>query len=158
MAFFPTISVILLLTASIVGSTALAAEATTQRSAPPKLFGNALVDYTAASEYTQAHYDLHNYFGGTNSIREEPIYDARQGVLTKDGKVQACSLDECGFQSFKSPTNVQNFEDLNEVRSVYLEELRSLIPKALSVDPDEIESIAFWNPVLRGEEVPTNGC
>jgi hypothetical protein len=147
----------LLLTIVLLQSNLLIDALSSSSTASLKQIGRALVDYTAASEYVQSHYHLPFYFGTNNDgvVREEIVYDARQGVLsTKDGVGKPALLDECGFELFRSPTSVVNFSDMNQVRSRYLPELaRSLIPQALGIDHEEIDSITFWHPMLRGEEL-----
>jgi hypothetical protein len=81
-------------------------------------------------------------------------------------------LDECGFELFHSPTKMSNFRNLTELKQIYEPELRNLISKALVLTASDVNdgddcdantekeqqqqilSIHFWHPVLRGEEVP----
>lgn len=119
----------------------------------PKLVGHAQVDYSAASEFIETHYHIPNYFGNETTVRLEPIFDARSGVVTKVGTIVAPlgSMKECGFCLLDAPTKVENFEDLSQIQSTYLAEMKELILLALQIDSSDIESIVFWHPMLRGE-------
>jgi len=120
-----------------------------------KLVANSQVDYSAAAEFIEEHYHIPNYFGGEGTVRSEPIFDARDSVVTKDGKIVAPlgAMHDCGFCLIDAPTEVENFEDLSQVQSTYLKEMAEWIPQALQIDKDEIESIIFWHPMLRGESI-----
>lgn len=130
-------------------ATAFAAPATL-----PKVLETADVDYSAASEFIEEHYHIPDYFG-KETVRAEPIYDARDGVVKRNGDIVTPlgAMKGCGFCLMEAPTTVENFDDLSEVRSTYLEEMRKLIPQALEIDIDDIESIIFWHPMLRGESM-----
>lgn len=126
----------------------------------PKLLGQATIDYSGASEFIEEHYSISNYFGADPTRREEPIFDAREGVLVsssdQDGGVSHLhvpSLQNCGFACIEAPTDVQDFEDLEQVQRIYAKELKELIPRALEVDPGQVESISFWHPMVRGEAI-----
>jgi hypothetical protein len=125
-------------------------------SSPLKPVGFAFVDYSTATEYVEEHYNIPKYFG-EELRRNEPIFNARQGVLEyTDGhqiKVAPPSLDKCGFQLFSAPTQVQNYQSLKEIQLHYVDELKTLIPRALGVLAQNIESITIWHPTLRGEEI-----
>ena len=132
--------------------------------------GTALIDYTTANEFIEEHYRIPDYFG-EDERRVEPVYDIRKGVFsylkTKNDsgddddtssssssiQLEPAKLDDCGFQVFTAPTKVQDFEDLQDVQANYIQELQDLIPKALGVTQDEVESLVLWHPTLRGEEL-----
>ena len=119
-----------------------------------KPMGSAIVDYSTATEFIEEHYNIPLYFG-EQIQRKESIYDGRKGVVVdhKNMYGSAAKLDECGFQLFKAPTQVSNFEDMNEVQKYYINELENLIPKALGVTQEDIEKLVLWHPTLRGEEI-----
>jgi hypothetical protein len=119
----------------------------------PKLLGTADVDYSAASEFIEEHYHIPGYFGN-GTVRVEPIFDARHGVLKENGEIVTPSgaMKGCGFCLMEAPTKVESFDSLSNI-PIYLEEMRRLIPQALEIDRDEIESIFFWHPMLRGESI-----
>jgi hypothetical protein len=123
----------------------------------PKLLGTTEVDYSAASEFIDEHYHIPGYFGneGEGTVRAEPIFDARHGVVKENGEVVTpCgAMKGCGFCLIEAPSKVENFDSLSDVSTTYLEEMRRLIPQALDVDKDEIERIIFWHPMLRGESI-----
>lgn len=123
----------------------------------PLPLGTAKVDYSAASEYIEEHYHIPGYFsnGSASIVRTEPIFDARGGVIMENGEIAIPlgSMKGCGFCLMDASTQVENFDDLLEVKSTYIDEMRELIPRALNIDKDEIETIVFWHPMLRGESV-----
>ena len=127
-------------------------------SAPCRV-GSAKVDYSAASEYCEAHYRIKSYFGG-NEKRDEVIYDARHGVLnTNSENLENARLDDCGFELRWSPTEVSDFSELDQIRKLYLPELRKLISQTIGGDIDDTKTtsspildIIFWHPMLRGNE------
>ncbi|KAG7355679.1 hypothetical protein IV203_000365 [Nitzschia inconspicua] len=119
--------------------------------------GTAVIDYSTATEYIQEHYGIQNYFG-KEIRRTQPVYDARKGVLPhcdpkQAGHLEPARLENCGFELFMAPTQVQDFQNLQEVQKYYVKELEDLIPKALGVSKDDIETLVFWHPTLRGEEL-----
>jgi hypothetical protein len=70
--------------------------------APTKDAGRALVDYSTAAEYVDAHYGTPSYFGDM-SLCDECIFDAREGVLVKeddDNSIQPARLDKVGFELY----------------------------------------------------------
>ena len=115
--------------------------------------GKAILDYSAASEYVEAHYGKRSYFGEP-AIREEDIFDARNGVFCyRDKAHQPSKLDSSGFELFSYRTQTVDFTNMTQISSVYLQELRTLIPQALGqVEDKEVDSIVFWHPMLRGED------
>jgi hypothetical protein len=122
----------------------------------PNVLGRALIDYSGASEFVQEHYRIPNYFGPGPVRREESILNARLGVwLPSENAWRRPSLPTCGFACLEALTDVQDFEDLQQVKSIYVRELQRLIPQALEVDSNQIETILFWYPMIRGEDVIT---
>ena len=116
--------------------------------------GIAKLDYSAASEYCEAHYGIKSYFGSIEK-RDELIYDARH--------LQEARLDDCGFELCCSPTSVSDFSQLDQIRKLYIPELRTLISQTLFGDDIDnspnttlspILDIVFWHPMLRGNEPP----
>jgi hypothetical protein len=113
------------------------------------------IDYSAANEYVATHYgdsSSHRrpYFG--SSIKKEPVFDARHGVLDeRSNLMKTASIDFCGFALRKEPTRVTNWTDLDQIRIKYLPELRAVLQEAYS--DSKIRHIIFWNPMLRGENL-----
>jgi hypothetical protein len=119
-----------------------------------KPMGSAIIDYSTATEFIEEHYNIPLYFG-EQIRRKEWIYDGRKGIIVDHKNMYGSSvkLDECGFQLFKAPTQVSNFEDMHQVQKYYINELEKLIPKALGVTEEDIEKLVLWHPTLRGEEI-----
>lgn len=122
------------------------------------LWCQAIIDYSAANEYVQAHYPdlrglLKPYFGN-NSKRKEAVYNARLGVLEPDGKkCNQASLSHCGFTlcSSEAVQSVSNWTDLAEIRTSFLPQVRCLIEDAYP--EDHISDIIFWNPMRRSNNL-----
>jgi len=127
------------------------------------------IDYSAANEYIGEHYRHvfrdEAYFGNGNpgpfdednymNHPREPIYDARQGVIkkTSSGDIERSPprLAQDGFTLFQAPTKVTNFNDLPQIKSVYIPELQQTIEN--DVFPgQELSHVVFWNPMFRGEQ------
>lgn len=161
------------------------------------------IDYSAANEYMNAHYYNNNnqpYFqlldgesintspvttsSGSdnqsgNSIESgkkiETIYDARQGIYHHSTQsLQVPSLSSCGFCLESFGSNVTNWNDMNQVSSIYLKEIREqLIPRLFQQHKDSnkstynnnnnnnqndlpsdfVKNILFWHPMLREEKI-----
>lgn len=80
------------------------------------------IDYSAANEFIAAHYGKQvEYFA--SDLVEEPIFNARQGV---DGHIP--SMSGCGFILLDHrPTACSDFGDPEQVRAVYLDEVRQAL-------------------------------
>jgi hypothetical protein len=65
--------------------------------------------------------------------------------------IKTASIDSCGFALWKEPTRVTNWNDLDQIRNVYLPELRAILQEAYN--DSKILHIIFWNPMLRGESL-----
>jgi len=132
-------------------------------------YGMAQVDYSAAAEYVDAHYGIHDYFGPSrNAKASEPIYDARagfiedvddKGVVSQQRIEYPASLETNGFGISNVSTDATvDYTDLNDVGNKYLKELRDVvIPQALNGGAPEgggrrLRSVVFWHPMIRGEE------
>eukprot|EP00547_Thalassionema_nitzschioides_P009859 CAMPEP_0194226206 /NCGR_PEP_ID=MMETSP0156-20130528/41386_1 /TAXON_ID=33649 /ORGANISM="Thalassionema nitzschioides, Strain L26-B" /LENGTH=367 /DNA_ID=CAMNT_0038958491 /DNA_START=164 /DNA_END=1270 /DNA_ORIENTATION=+ len=132
----------------------------------------ACVDYSAANEYISVHYGMDNYFAGAQQTTTEvDVRNARNGVYNFDqqGYVQP-KLSDCGFQLIStSPKNHDDsnkdydasqlirtidWNNPNDVTKHYISSyLRNeVIPSCF--DQDEILCFAFWNPTVRGEDLP----
>ena len=121
--------------------------------------GQARVDYSAANEYVEAHYGIENYFDidGNNGVVKEDIYDARQGAYNDHNGVliKHPKLSDYGFELFENvriPVDI-DWSNPQQVNNKYIRQIReSLIPRIF--DPSQIEVCAFWNPTLRGDDLP----
>jgi len=151
---------------------------TTRCHALPPAWREAEVDYSAANEYVEAHYGenapskpyFRRYYTapsssdtGSNTGSEingrrrygrvvEPIHDARNGVYDHSlDRHQPASLPLCGFSLRRIPSDVTDWSDVEQIRRTYLRELEAIVP---SVFPDRRlrHDVAFWNPMLRGED------
>lgn len=102
----------------------------------------------------------------------EPIYNGRDGVMMfpppttgndstmEDGKAQdpaaiqrrPASLDRDGFTLLQAPTNVTDWNDLQQIQSIYWSELQDLISnKLFAGEKEDLQHVVIWNPMLRGE-------
>lgn len=123
---------------------------------PPVLkpFCEATIDYSAANEYVEAHYGnlapRTPYF--ERSFKEEPIYDARQGVYDDQSNcMKDTTIDSCGFTLLNKPSRVKDWTSLAQIRYTYLPELQSILQETY---PDsKIRHAVFWNPMLRGQDL-----
>jgi hypothetical protein len=70
-------------------------------------------------------------------------------VLNPDGTLEDASFDRFGFEVRYWPSQVEDWKDMDEISSVYLPELRSLL-SVLFEKP--ITHSFFWYPKLRGED------
>lgn len=94
-----------------------------------QLWAHAPIDYSAATDYVEAHYGIVNYFGVRGRI-VEPIFNAREGVGNG-----GASLEGCGFQLIEW---VGWDEEL----------LRSRIASCL---PGRVSDVILWHPQYRSE-------
>jgi len=119
-----------------------------------KPFCEAEIDYSAANEYVEAHYGnlapRTPYFG--HSLVKEPIYDARNGVYDeRRGCMKSATIDSCGFELLREPSQVTDWGDLPQIRNVYRSELRTILHDTYR--NSKIRDIIFWNPMLRGQDL-----
>ena len=72
-----------------------------------------MIDYSAINEFVQQHYMFadgeSSYF--PHQEKEEPVFDARQGVTNPQGQVREATLDTCGFQCVEAPTKVSDWSN-----------------------------------------------
>eukprot|EP00304_Pavlova_gyrans_P007120 CAMPEP_0206054862 /NCGR_PEP_ID=MMETSP1466-20131121/39035_1 /ASSEMBLY_ACC=CAM_ASM_001126 /TAXON_ID=44452 /ORGANISM="Pavlova gyrans, Strain CCMP608" /LENGTH=360 /DNA_ID=CAMNT_0053430083 /DNA_START=1 /DNA_END=1083 /DNA_ORIENTATION=+ len=109
------------------------------------------IDYSAANRYFRDNYEHERPFF-SNDEAWEPIYDARQGVFNDDeGATQPASLDTCGFTICDAPSFVDDWSNLESVKTRYIPELERVMRKALRSE-GPIRDLIFWNPMLRGED------
>ena len=137
----------------------------------------AIIDYSGANEYFEAHYGKHPfldlppssapYFGGDKIL--EPIYNGRElGIVGEDGLLMASkiattsnntsteaelshhvkSLKKYGMALIDSPTRVIDWKNKKQIENVYIQELEQILPSLFST---KIKLHSFWNPMLRGE-------
>lgn len=123
--------------------------------------GTALIDYSTATEFIKEHYGIDHYFG-EDVRRVQSVYDARKGVLNfvddihdnlHTVRIEPARLNGCGFALVSAPSQVQEFENLQDVQRHYVKEVKDIIPNALGVSKDDIEALVLWHPTLRGEEL-----
>ncbi len=140
-------------------------------------WAEAMIDYSGANEYFEAHYGGHpfwqlspssgSYFDGDKIL--EPIYNGRElGVVDKDGisatsttptasnntfteterSCQVKSLKKYGMTLVNSPTRVVDWKNRKQIEDIYIQELEQILPSLFSTN---IKLYSFWNPMLRGE-------
>lgn len=119
---------------------------------PPYAHGAAKIDYSAMNEYVEAHYKhlagRRPYFPCNSN--KEPIYNARDGILTESGSLVRASLGNCGFQLVSAPSEVQDdSNDKEAVKNVYAHELQALLTKEFG--RDAIQYMELFHPMVRGE-------
>lgn len=113
----------------------------------------ATVDYSAANEYANAHYNIPRYFDYDNEVIfavDHPIYDGR--VLQSKYLDEREMLSENGLAVINSPIRMQTIDwsNVDDVRESYLPELEWILVHNL-FPSRRILSCCFWNPMLRGE-------
>ena len=89
----------------------------------------------------------------------ETVYNGRLGVLAysddgnENGSIQMrpTSIEQDGFTLHTAPTKVQDFTKLEQIKMIYLTELRQIVHDVVA-SPEELEQLHFWNPMFRGEE------
>jgi len=124
------------------------------------------IDYSAANEYVDAHYgenspsspyfhrcvtDSSSDLSSTSNRVVEPIFDARKGIYDHDLEgYRTASLPLCGFSLLNLPSDVTDWNAIDQIQHVYLQELEVCIP---SIFPGkQTRHVEFWNPMLRGED------
>ena len=131
------------------------------------------VDYTAANEYISVHYGIDNYFAAIQTPETEvDVRNARKGIYDFDQqKYVPPKLSNCGFQliSKKSQHNnhdaKEDYAELNtstidwnnpkDVTEQYISSyLRKRVVPSCFDEKQEILCCAFWNPTVRGEDLP----
>ncbi len=144
---------------------------------PIEPWANAMIDYSGANEYFEAHYGRHPslqlstssapYFYSDKSL--EPIYNARElcmeseSISSEPSKATFSSnneftevelshhikvLEKYGMTIVNSPTRVIDWKNITQIEDVYIRELEQILPTLFS---SEIKLYFFWNPMLRGE-------
>ena len=137
----------------------------------------AIIDYSGANEYFEAHYGKHPflesslsstpYFGDDKIL--EPIYNGRElDIVDEDGLLvaskiattsnktstevelsyQVRSLKKYGMTLIDSPTRVIDWKNRKQIGDIYIQELEQILPSLFST---KIKLLSFWNPMLRGE-------
>ena len=121
----------------------------------------ATIDYSSANDYILDNYgskiEHQPYFKEQHQV--ERIYDARNFGVYDDAcsKWTTPTLQTCGFSLHPTNTKVADWRDLDQIRHVYLPELRQLLKTALEQKNAEegncvrVKEIHFWHPMLRGE-------
>ena len=117
----------------------------------------AVLDYSATNGFLDHYYGIKNYF--KNDHKPETVYNARSGVLMKNGNPQngedetlvPASLGNCGFELVHAPgSEVSNWQDLEQVRNTYLPRARHAILQAYaSSSMPPVKDIIFWKPTER---------
>uniref|UniRef100_A0A6U9W4J5 Uncharacterized protein n=1 Tax=Pseudo-nitzschia australis TaxID=44445 RepID=A0A6U9W4J5_9STRA len=135
----------------------------------------AIVDYSGANEYIEAHYGSHPSLESTSSTNssvpyflrgnsssdkvEETIYNARKlGTKPKIASNSAglgslyhrSLMEKYGMTLVNSPTDVMDWRNIQEIEEVYIQELEKILPSLFS---SKIDMHCFWNPMLRGENL-----
>ena len=127
------------------------------------------IDYSAANEYIAEHYthvvfdeyDDGIFYFNDNVHPNEPIYNARHGVISHASSSSSLStseelhfvppnLERDGFTLLQAPSMVTNWKDLRQIKSVYRQELQHLLVKDLFAN-EELAHVVIWNPMFRGE-------
>ena len=121
------------------------------------------IDYSAANDFVQSYYGdqiSQPYFATPENkgTKVEPIYNGRVGFW--DDRIQRFvppTPSRCGFTLVQhAPTRVTDFGNLDQVRNIYLPELREhVIPKAFL--DGTISDVIFWFPMYRREDQLTQG-
>lgn len=110
------------------------------------------IDYSAANQYIEAHYNQMTYFE-SDSV-EEPIFDGRL-LQARCGTVNSM-LTSNGFAIVESiaPMEGNDYSDLHAIEQNYIPELERAL---LSRYGEELQHSVFWNPMLRGESYDIAG-
>ncbi len=115
------------------------------------MYTKAKIDYSAANEYIQAHYNISQYFPHNDCIetihngrRLQESYHNEQEMLTDNGLAIVASP--------MSPTPI-NWSERDSIQQSYLPELQKIIYKLF---PEKIIHLSFWNPMMRGESLETS--
>lgn len=112
------------------------------------------IDYSAANDYIDAHYRHSDYFA--TSAAEEPVYNARDGVLLdnpdKQEVLREPRLEQCGFQLCHHPVSgISDWTDLKQIQAHYLPSLRKILET--SFGETKLEKVIFWHPMWRGSDL-----
>ena len=112
------------------------------------MYTQARVDYSAANEYIQAHYNISQYFHHNDCI--ETIHDGRR--LQESCHNEREMLKENGLAIVASPMPKTQiiWSERDSVQQCYLPELERIINKLF---PEKIIHLSFWNPMMRGESL-----
>jgi len=136
-------------------------------SSQQQFWKRAFVDYSAANEYISVHYGMDNYFATQSA--EVGIRNARDGVYNFEKQAfLPPKLSNCGFEIISKGHYDQfsrrddfaermgiDWNDPNDVTKKYISGyLREVVIPSCLDDDEEILCCAFWNPTLRGEELP----
>lgn len=106
------------------------------------------IDYSAANTFCKTYYGRSKYF--PVDAATESIFDGRRGVYDDEEEdLRPASLASCGFALRPSPTAVTDWNSLEQIRTLYLPQLRQLICDEFAGQP--VAQIVFWNPMLRGQ-------
>jgi len=114
------------------------------------MYTKAKIDYSAANEYIQAHYNISQYFPHNNCI--ETIHNGRR--LQESYHDEREMLKENGLAIVTSPmptTPINYWSERDSNQQYYLPELENIIINRLF--PEKIIHLSFWNPMMRGESL-----
>jgi hypothetical protein len=126
---------------------------------------NVPIDYSAANEFIQAHYDGDDssndnenctYFPAS-ATRLESVYNARLGVYNDTAKQwQPATMPSCGFtllsdvSSTEESPQIADWTNRSEIEEFYLPRLRELLMQQDWGRNATVSHVIFWHPLQRG--------
>lgn len=130
----------------------------------PKPWGRARIDYSAVNEYIHAHYDSMEEQQSTSyfpqSIIEEDVYNAREGVFYYSQYLANPSLETCGFTLLQNDesisTKITDWTDWTQLCQHYFPQLDQSIRETLRQEQNDnlsIQHLVLWHPILRGTDL-----
>lgn len=126
-----------------------------KKTSGPVLWRHATIDYSAANDYIQAHYQEESrYFSHVDESQQvqEPIYNARGGFWDDSRQELVLpSLAKNGFCFHSELPTTLDCTNVHQIQSTYLPQLRHVVlPTAFA--NENISDIVFWHAMLRGED------